>query len=84
MLASGGLPEASRDLAAVGAVVDTYHVWWDERVYADIAWVGDRIASFQAAGYTGPVEVEIFKSDRSARPGAEVPALAIEAGRTVT
>jgi sugar phosphate isomerase/epimerase len=96
----------------VGVVVDTYHVWWDDRVYADIARAGGRIASFQvadwttplpagaltgrvlpgqgcieigrlwravqAAGYAGPVEVEIFNTELWARPGEEVLAAAIQ------
>jgi sugar phosphate isomerase/epimerase len=102
------------DLAApyppetVGVVVDTYHVWWDDRVWTQIARAGAerRIACFQvadwitplpegvllgrglpgegcvelrrfreavdAAGYTGPVEVEVFHADVWARPGREV------------
>jgi sugar phosphate isomerase/epimerase len=102
----------------VGVVVDTYHVWWDDRVYADIERAGDRIASFQiadwatplpagvltgralpgdgcveigrlwravrAAGYTGPVEVEIFNAELWERPGEEVLALAIEAWNRVS
>lgn len=89
----------------VGVVVDTYHVWWDDRVYADIARAGDRIASFQiadwttplpagvltgralpgdgcveisglwqavlAAGYCGPVEIEIFNDELWRLPGEE-------------
>jgi sugar phosphate isomerase/epimerase len=93
---------------AVGVVVDTYHVWWDDRVWEQIARAGaaGRIACFQvadwitplpagvllgrglpgtgciplrrfraavdAAGYTGPVEVEVFHADLWARPGDEV------------
>jgi sugar phosphate isomerase/epimerase len=98
---------------AVGVVVDTYHVWWDDRVYADIARAGERIASFQiadwttplpegvltgralpghgcleigrlwraveAAGYTGPVEVEIFNTELWSRPGDEILAATIHA-----
>jgi sugar phosphate isomerase/epimerase len=79
---------------AVGVVVDTYHVWWDASLLADIARAGERIVSYQvcdwvlplpantllgrghvgdghidfppitaavaAAGYQGPIEVEIF------------------------
>ncbi len=90
----------------VGVVVDTYHVWWDDRVYDEIARAGDRIASFQladwvtplpagvltgralpgdgcidigrlwqavaAAGYAGPIEVEVFNTDLWALPGEEV------------
>lgn len=94
--------------AAVGVMVDTYHLWWDDQVWAQIARAGaeERIACFQvadwitplpegvllgrglpgegcvelrrfreavdAAGYTGPIEVEVFHADVWARPGREV------------
>jgi sugar phosphate isomerase/epimerase len=94
--------------AAVGIALDTYHVWWDERVWELIAAAGaaGRIACFQladwvlplpadvlvgrglpgtghvefdgfltavdAAGYTGPIEVEVFNAELWARPGTEV------------
>lgn len=93
---------------AVGVVVDTYHLWWDDQVWAQIDRAGrdGRIACFQvadwitplpegvllgrglpgegcvelrrfraavdAAGYIGPVEVEVFHAGVWARPGAEV------------
>ncbi|NJP34506.1 sugar phosphate isomerase/epimerase family protein [Micromonospora thermarum] len=93
---------------AVGVVVDTYHLWWDDQVWAQIDRAGreGRIACFQvadwvtplpagvllgrglpgtgcvelrrfreavdAAGYTGPVEVEVFAEAVWARPGREV------------
>ncbi|MBE1486851.1 sugar phosphate isomerase/epimerase family protein [Plantactinospora soyae] len=102
------------DLAApypsetVGVVVDTYHIWWDDQVWAQIDRAGreDRIASFQvadwatplpegvllgralpgdgcvelrrfrqaveAAGYQGPIEVEVFNAEVWARPGQEI------------
>jgi sugar phosphate isomerase/epimerase len=94
------------DPAVVGVVVDAYHVWWDDTVYAQIARAGRRIAAFQvcdwitplpagvllgrglpgegcielrrlraavdAAGYTGPVEVEVFNAEVWARPGRRV------------
>ncbi|MFG2332108.1 sugar phosphate isomerase/epimerase family protein [Streptomyces sp. NPDC048604] len=102
------------DLAApfpaeqVGVVVDTYHVWWDDRAPAAVARAGaeGRLHSFQladwtvplpagvltgrgqlghgvidlaawcdlveAAGHTGPVEVELFNDDLWARDGVEV------------
>ncbi|GAA3343676.1 sugar phosphate isomerase/epimerase [Amorphoplanes nipponensis] len=102
------------DLAApypaetVGVVVDTYHLWWDDGVWDQIARAGRerRIACFQvadwvtplpagvllgrglpgtgcvelrrfreavdAAGYTGPIEVEVFAEEVWARPGADV------------
>jgi sugar phosphate isomerase/epimerase len=87
-------------------VVDTYHVWWDERVYEQIRRAGPRIAAFQLAdwvtplpagvltgrglpgtgcidlarlwqavddaGYTGPVEVEVFNDELWSRPGSDV------------
>ncbi|MFD8970328.1 sugar phosphate isomerase/epimerase family protein [Streptomyces sp. NPDC059568] len=90
----------------VGVVVDTYHVWWDDRAPAAVARAGGRIFSFQladwttplpagvlngrgqlgdgavdlrgwrervdAAGYSGPVEVELFNDGLWARDGVEV------------
>ncbi|WP_228991289.1 sugar phosphate isomerase/epimerase [Streptomyces sp. DH8] len=92
----------------VGVVVDTYHLWWDDRAPAGIAraGAGGRIHSFQladwitplpagvllgrgqlgdgcvdfrafrraveAAGFDGPIEVEIFNEALWARDGAEV------------
>ncbi|AKA03994.1 xylose isomerase [Streptomyces noursei ZPM] len=104
----------------VGVVVDTYHLWWDDTVGAQLARAGaagtatatgaagppSRIAAFQladwvtplpegvllgrgqlgdgavdlrwfrervdAAGYRGPVEVEIFNPSLWSRDGAEV------------
>jgi sugar phosphate isomerase/epimerase len=93
---------------AVGVVVDTYHLWWDDTVWEQIARAGreGRISCFQvadwvtplpagvllgrglpgegcvelrrfreavdAAGYTGPIEVEVFDEALWARPGREV------------
>lgn len=95
-------------LAQVGVVVDTFHVWWDPELEAQIARAGaeGRLASYQvcdfnlpiaadallsrgmmgdgvidfatigrwvaAAGYTGPVEVEIFNQEIWDTPGDEV------------
>lgn len=92
----------------VGVVADSYHLWWDERLPADLrrAGEGGRIVSVQvadwvtplpegvllgrgqlgdgsvdlrgfreladAAGYQGPVEVEIFHPGLWARDGGEV------------
>ncbi|QGN49152.1 sugar phosphate isomerase/epimerase family protein [Micromonospora sp. WMMD558] len=103
---------------AVGVVVDTYHLWWDDQVWAQIDRAGreGRIACFQvadwvtplpagvllgrglpgtgcvelrrfreavdAAGYTGPVEVEVFAEAEWARPGREVLDEAIAGYRT--
>ena len=107
------------DLAApyppstVGVVIDTYHLWWDDQVWSQIARAGreGRIASFQvadwitplpagvllgralpgegcvelrrfreavdAAGYSGPIEVEVFHEDLWSQPGAAVLARAL-------
>ncbi|MGC5030840.1 sugar phosphate isomerase/epimerase family protein [Micromonospora sp. DT229] len=100
------------DPGVVGVVVDAYHVWWDDTVYAQIARAGEWIASFQicdwitplpegvllgralpgdgcielrrlreavdAAGYTGPIEVEVFNAEVWARPGDQVLAASID------
>ncbi|HEV7709667.1 MAG TPA: sugar phosphate isomerase/epimerase family protein [Asanoa sp.] len=99
---------APHPVDAAGVVVDTYHLWWDDQVWAQIERAGreGRIAAFQvadwvtplpagvllgrglpgdgcvdnrrfrravdAAGYTGPVEVEVFSAEVWARPGDEV------------
>jgi sugar phosphate isomerase/epimerase len=89
----------------VGVCVDTYHIWWDPEIYAQLARAGDRIHIFQvcdflvpipadtllgrghvgdgvadipslaravvAAGYDGPVEVEIFNRRVWDTPGDE-------------
>jgi sugar phosphate isomerase/epimerase len=102
---------------AVGVVVDTYHIWWDERVYDQIRRAGPRIAAFQLAdwitplpagvltgralpgagcieldrlwqavdeaGYTGPVEVEIFNDELWSRPGPDILADTLAAYRSV-
>ncbi|WP_327280064.1 MULTISPECIES: sugar phosphate isomerase/epimerase family protein [unclassified Streptomyces] len=92
----------------VGVVADAYHLWWDERLPAELrrAGAGGRIVAVQvadwvtplpagvltgrgqlgdgcidlrafreladAAGYRGPVEVEIFHPGLWARNGSEV------------
>ncbi|MEU9704804.1 sugar phosphate isomerase/epimerase family protein [Streptomyces sp. NPDC047981] len=92
----------------VGVVVDTYHVWWDDRAPAAVARAGaaGRVHAFQLAdwttplpagvltgrgrlgdgaidlrwwralveeaGYTGPIEVELFNDELWARDGVEV------------
>jgi len=42
---------------AAGVVVDTYHLWWDDRVWDAIARAGaaDRIACFQVADWVTPL-----------------------------
>jgi sugar phosphate isomerase/epimerase len=42
---------------AVGVVIDTYHLWWDDQVWAKIAEAGraGRIAAFQLADWITPL-----------------------------
>lgn len=40
---------------AVGVVVDTYHVWWDAALLADIARAGERIVSYQVCDWVLPL-----------------------------
>jgi len=94
----------------VGVIVDAYHVWWDPRLYDEIARAGRRIlgyhvadwlvptadrlqgrgmmgdgvielkrirAAVEAAGYAGPIEVEVINREAWCRPGAEL----VEAAR---
>ncbi|MFJ9825977.1 sugar phosphate isomerase/epimerase family protein [Streptomyces sp. NPDC101160] len=99
----------------VGVVVDTYHLWWDDRAPAAVSRAGaeGRIHSFQLAdwitplpagvlngrgqlgsgaidlaawcelveqaGYSGPVEVELFNDELWARDGVEVLEETVEA-----
>jgi sugar phosphate isomerase/epimerase len=91
------------DPVRVGVVIDVYHVWWDPKVYAQIArarifgfhvsdWLvptpsflagrgmmGDGVIEIRRlrqavdeAGYSGPIEVEIFNEQLWATPIGEV------------
>ncbi len=42
----------------VGVVVDTFHVWWDPQVFAEIARAGERIASFQVCDFNLPIPAD--------------------------
>ncbi|MFI6760366.1 sugar phosphate isomerase/epimerase family protein [Micromonospora sp. NPDC050417] len=48
---------APHPVEAVGVVVDTYHVWWDDQVWAQIERAGRerRIACFQVADWVTPL-----------------------------
>ena len=50
----------SYPLDAVGVVVDTYHIWWDERVFEQIERAGPRIASFQLADWVTPLPAGVL------------------------
>jgi sugar phosphate isomerase/epimerase len=47
---------------AVGVVVDTYHLWWDDQVWAQIARAGreNRIACFQVADWVTPLPAGVL------------------------
>jgi sugar phosphate isomerase/epimerase len=42
----------------VGVVVDTYHVWWDPAVEAQLARAGARIASYQVCDWIVPLPAD--------------------------
>lgn len=52
------------DPAVVGVVVDTFHVWWDPDLSAQIARAGqeDRIASYQVCDWRTPLEADVLLS----------------------
>jgi sugar phosphate isomerase/epimerase len=43
---------------AVGVVVDTYHVWWDARLTAQIARAAGRIVSYQVCDWVLPLPAD--------------------------
>jgi sugar phosphate isomerase/epimerase len=45
---------------AVGVVVDTYHVWWDGALAADIARAGKRIVSYQLCDWILPLPADML------------------------
>ncbi|WP_100448011.1 sugar phosphate isomerase/epimerase family protein [Glycomyces xiaoerkulensis] len=53
---------APHPAAAVGVVVDTYHIWWDPEVWDGIARAGaeGRIASFQLADWVTPLPAGVL------------------------
>jgi sugar phosphate isomerase/epimerase len=46
--------------AAVGVVVDTYHVWWDSQLDAEIARASGRIAALQLADWILPLPADVL------------------------
>jgi sugar phosphate isomerase/epimerase len=51
---------APHPIGVVGVVVDTYHLWWDDRAPAQIAHAGARIASFQLADWRTPLPAGVL------------------------
>jgi len=45
---------------AVGVVIDTYHVWWDASLAADIARAAGRIASYQLCDWVVPLPADML------------------------
>jgi sugar phosphate isomerase/epimerase len=45
---------------AVGVVVDTYHVWWDSALAADIARAAGRIVSYQLCDWILPLPADML------------------------
>ena len=45
---------------AVGVVVDTYHVWWDAQLAADIARASGRIVSYQLCDWLVPLPPDML------------------------
>ena len=45
---------------AVGVVVDTYHVWWDARLAAEIARAAGRIVSYQVCDWVLPLPADVL------------------------
>jgi sugar phosphate isomerase/epimerase len=45
---------------AVGVVIDTYHVWWDASLAADIARAAGRIASYQLCDWILPLPADML------------------------
>jgi sugar phosphate isomerase/epimerase len=47
-------------LGVVGAVVDTFHVWWDPQILEQIARAGARIASYQVCDWATPLPADVL------------------------
>jgi sugar phosphate isomerase/epimerase len=46
--------------SAVGVVVDTYHVWWDARLFAELARAAGRIVSYQVCDWVVPLPADVL------------------------
>ena len=55
---------ADFDAAVVGAAVDTFHIWWDPQVLAEMARAGreGRIATFQVCDWKTPLAADVLLS----------------------
>ena len=46
--------------SVVGVVVDTYHVWWDARLFAEIERAAGRIVSYQVCDWVVPLPADVL------------------------
>lgn len=46
--------------AAVGVVIDTYHLWWDDRIWQQLAEQPERIAAYQLADWITPLPAGVL------------------------
>ncbi|WP_433240588.1 sugar phosphate isomerase/epimerase family protein [Streptosporangium sp. CA-135522] len=44
----------------VGVVVDTFHIWWDPQVLAQIARAAERIAGYQVCDFLSPLPADVL------------------------
>ncbi|HEY3708237.1 MAG TPA: sugar phosphate isomerase/epimerase family protein [Amycolatopsis sp.] len=44
----------------VGVVVDTFHLWWDPDLLAQVARAGERIASYQVSDWITPLPADVL------------------------
>jgi sugar phosphate isomerase/epimerase len=45
---------AQFDAGTVGVIADVYHIWWDPKVYAELAAIGDRLVGFHVSDWLVP------------------------------
>jgi sugar phosphate isomerase/epimerase len=63
----------------VGVVVDTYHLWWDSQLSAQIARAGARIASLQVCDWVVPLPTDMLLGRGHLGEGAiDFPAIAAD------
>jgi sugar phosphate isomerase/epimerase len=56
--------------ATVGVVVDSYHVWWDPELAAQLVRAGDRIAAFQVCDWVVPLPADMLLGRRHLGDGS--------------
>ncbi|MDT5036808.1 MAG: hypothetical protein QOE03_1993 [Micromonosporaceae bacterium] len=56
----GQATDLAEAVPGVGVVVDTYHVWWDPAVWAQIARAGEKIVSYQVCDWLTPLPADVL------------------------